>query len=200
MAVVLAAPLPLACGGDGDETLPERGPTSPLADPAANEASPEAPPAEPSGGTDLAESDEAAVREATDAYIAALNAHEGERVCESFVEESVLLVELPPGAQTGTDCAKAVGAAIGRAPRGGAPAWRRTTIREVTAVSVGEGRARVTATVTHDFTDRNYVSIEEDIVYIQRAADGRWLIAKPSGTFYRAVGYPEPPLRALTPP
>ena len=57
----------------------------------------------------------------------------------------------------------------------------------------------MTATVTHDFSDRDYVSVEEDVIYLDGVGE-RWLLAKPSGTFYRAVGYPEPPLRALTPP
>ena len=51
----------------------------------------------------------------------------------------------------------------------------------------------------HRFSDRSYRSIEEDVIYLDRVG-GRWLLAKPSGTLYRAVGYPEPPLRALTPP
>ncbi len=72
-------------------------------------------------------------------------------------------------------------------------------IRELNEVSVDADRARVTATVNHDFSDRDYVSIEEDVIYLDRAGS-EWLLAKPSGTFYRAVGYPEPPLRALTPP
>ena len=70
---------------------------------------------------------------------------------------------------------------------------------EIKAVSV-EGRgARVTATVTHHFTDRNYVSVEDDVIYLEPSGD-RWLLAKPSATLYRAVGYPEPPLRAFSPP
>ena len=55
------------------------------------------------------------------------------------------------------------------------------------------------ATVTHHFSDRKYVSVEDDVIYLQRVG-GRWLLAKPSATLYRAVGYPEPPLDALTPP
>ena len=35
---------------------------------------------------------------------------------------------------------------------------------------------------------------------LPRAEGTRWLLAKPSATFYRAVGYADPPLRALTPP
>ena len=62
-----------------------------------------------------------------------------------------------------------------------------------------EDRARVTATVSHDFSDRPEPSVEEDVIYLDRVGDA-WLVAKPSASFYRAIGYPEPPLRALTPP
>jgi hypothetical protein len=59
--------------------------------------------------------------------------------------------------------------------------------------------ARVTASVVHRFADRNYTSVEDDVIYLRPAGE-RWLLAKPSATLYRAVGYPEPPLRAFTPP
>jgi hypothetical protein len=53
--------------------------------------------------------------------------------------------------------------------------------------------------VTHHFSDRKYVSVEEDVIYLQRVGR-RWLLAKPSATLYRAVGYAQPPLRAFSPP
>ena len=64
---------------------------------------------------------------------------------------------------------------------------------------LGDDRARVRATVTHHFSDRKYVSVEDDVIYLQRVG-GSWLLAKPSATFYRAVGYAQPPLRAFAPP
>jgi hypothetical protein len=64
---------------------------------------------------------------------------------------------------------------------------------------LGEARARLSATVTHHFSDRKYVSVEDDVIYLELVG-GRWLLAKPSGTLYRAVGYPQPPLTALSPP
>ena len=64
---------------------------------------------------------------------------------------------------------------------------------------LGDDRARISSTVTHHFSDRKYVSVEDDVIYLQRLG-GRWLLAKPSATLYRAVGYPEPPLDAFTPP
>jgi len=65
--------------------------------------------------------------------------------------------------------------------------------------ALGDDRARITTTVTHRFSDRKYVSVEDDVIYAERVG-GRWLLAKPSATFYRAVGYSQPPLRAFAPP
>jgi len=96
-------------------------------------------------------------------------------------------------------CVPALRASIGTRPAGGGPAWRRTRIVEINAVSVEGAGARATATVIHRFRDRRQPSIEEDVIYLQRRGT-RWLLAKPSATFYRAVGYADPPLRALTPP
>ena len=64
---------------------------------------------------------------------------------------------------------------------------------------LGDNRARVTATVTHRFSDRKYVSVEDDVIYLEQVG-GHWLLAKPSATLYRAVGYAQPPLRAFSPP
>jgi hypothetical protein len=88
---------------------------------------------------------------------------------------------------------------IGTRPRAGGPAWRRTRLVESQVERLAEDRARVAATVLHHFSDRKYVSVEDDVIYLERL-NGRWLLAKPSGTLYRAVGFPEPPLRALSPP
>lgn len=185
------------CGDSGEQPNPQ----DPLGDPAATEASPESPPAPSGGGSGagtapLSDADAEAVSAATRRYIDVLNAGDGEALCLAFVPGAVPERELP---RRRGDCAGSIDASIGYARPGGTPAWRRTIVRELTAVSVGGGRARVTATVTHDFADRNYTSIEEDVIYLDRRGE-QWLIAKPSASFYRAVGYPEPPLRALTPP
>ena len=92
-----------------------------------------------------------------------------------------------------------IAASLGYSRPGGTPVWKQTTIKELKEVSVGPDRARVTASVVHQFADRQYPSVEDDVIYLDRFGDA-WLLAKPSGTLYRAVGYPEPPLRALTPP
>jgi hypothetical protein len=194
-ALLAAAALGIAgCGEGGSGGTPPPPPEV--------EASPEAPPKTHSKGEapeqigDLSSGDQAAVETAVHRYIGALDRHDGAAVCAAFEPGALHLAELP--VRQGS-CAPSLDASIGTRPKSGAPAWRRTVIRSLTDVSVGPKRARVTATVTHDFSDRNYVSLEEDVIYLDRLAD-RWLLAKPSGSFYRAVGYPEPPLRALTPP
>lgn len=191
-----ALTLTLAGCGGGDGSNPSSEPTP------AVEAAPEAPPKTEAKGQapeevgDLSSEDRAAVEAAVHGYVAALDDHDGAAVCAALEPGAIDLGELP--IQRGS-CAASLDTSIGTKPKGGAPAWRRTVIRSLTDVSVGDERARVTATVTHNFSDRNYVSVEEDVIYLDRV-DGRWLLAKPSGSFYRAVGYPEPPLRALTPP
>jgi hypothetical protein len=167
----------------------------PESDGAAGEASPEASPTGPETG-ELSEGDEEAVSAAIDAYVDALNRRDSAAVCSHFAPGAVPLQELP---RRRGGCVGSVGASLGSRPPRGGPAWRRTRVAEVTAVSVEGGGARATATVIHRFRDRKQPSTEEDVIYLTRVGD-RWLLAKPSATFYRAVGYGDPPLRALTPP
>jgi hypothetical protein len=164
--------------------------------PAATEASPEAPAEGPKSSGDLPSSDQAAVTAVVSGYIAALDRHRAARVC-SLLEPGALDVGDLPERRGG--CRPSLQASIGTHPRGGGPAWRRTSLVEVKVERLTDDRARLSATVTHHFSDRKYVSVEDDVIYVERAG-GRWLLAKPSGTLYRAVGYPEPPLRALEPP
>jgi hypothetical protein len=148
--------------------------------PAATEASPEAPAEEPQSTRELEGANRSAATDAVRSYIAALDRHDGARVC-ALIER---------GGCRGS---------IGSRPAGGGPAWRRTAIVAMKPESLGNDRARVTTTVTHHFSDRKYVSVEDDVIYLERLG-GRWLIAQPSATFYRAVGYAQPPLRAFAPP
>jgi hypothetical protein len=182
---------------DTGEEPPATTTATPIDPAAASEASPE------SGGegepdtSELAPGDRDAVEEAARAYVAALDDRDGAAVCAAIRPGGLRVDELP--VRRG-GCAASLEASIGHRRPSGLPAWKRTDIVEVTAVSVGEGAARVTATVTHSFADRKYTSIEEDVIYLDDAGGGNWLLAKPSLTLYRAVGYPDPPLRALTPP
>jgi hypothetical protein len=161
----------------------------------AAEASPEAAAEGPDSG-ELSADDEQAVTRTVRLYVSALDRHDARRVCALLEPGSLRSSELPV---TGDGCADSLAASIGHRRPGGTPAWRRTSVLAVDTASIEEGGARVTATVRHRFADRNYVSIEEDVIYLERDGD-RWLVAKPSATLYRAIGYPEPPLRAFEPP
>ncbi len=55
------------------------------------------------------------------------------------------------------------------------------------------------ALVVHRFRGEREPSIEDDLIYLRYTA-GHWLVAKPSSTFYRAIGARDVPLRAITPP
>jgi hypothetical protein len=162
---------------------------------AAGQASPEAPATGPETG-ELSDPDEEEVARVVRAYIASLNGGDAVAVCAVFAPGALRLSELP---MRRGGCVASLRASIGARPAGGGPAWRRTRIVEIGAVSVEGGGARATATVIHRFRDRRQPSIEEDVIYLERRG-ARWLLAKPSASFYRAIGYADPPLRALTPP
>jgi hypothetical protein len=197
--VALVALLHAGCG-DSDEgdprAVPETGTEEALTAPAATEASPGQPVQGPAEARELSESDRAAVTAAVDAYIDALNRHDAAGACALFEPRALPVRELP---RRRAGCTRSLEASIGYSGPGGTPVWKRTEIEELNEVSVGPDRARVTATVIHRFADRRFPSTEEDVIYLDRAGD-HWLLAKPSATLYRAVGYPEPPLRALAPP
>jgi hypothetical protein len=164
--------------------------------PAATEASPEAEANGPRSTGELAGADRSAATATVRDYIAALDRRDAGRVCVLIAPGGVDLGELPR--QRG-GCRRSLRASIGTAPSDGGPAWRRTQLVEVKPEALGDERARITATVTHRFSDRKYVSVEDDVIYLEKTG-GTWLLAKPSATFYRAVGYAEPPLRAFAPP
>jgi hypothetical protein len=181
------ANLPPQATETGTEENAEEGPEA--------EASPEAPATGPETG-ELPGIDEEVVTQTVRSYVDALDRHDARLVCELFAPGALRLPELP--VRRG-GCASSLAASIGHRPPGGTPAWRRTTIAEIRAVSVEGIGARVTASVVHRFADRKYTSVEDDVIYLRPAGE-RWLLAKPSATLYRAVGYPEPPLSAFTPP
>ncbi len=165
--------------------------------PAATEASPEAGAEGPEASGELSGEDRTTAVAAVSDYIRALDRHDAARVCALLAPGAL---DLGVAAEAARRLhAHRCGASIGTRPRGGGPAWRKTTLVAVKPEDLGDGRARISATVTHHFSDRKYVSVEDDVIYLQRVG-GRWLLAKPSATLYRAVGYPEPPLDAFTPP
>jgi hypothetical protein len=164
--------------------------------PAATEASPESPARGPAAKGDLPAGDQAAVAQTVAAYIAALDAHAARRVCALFARGALDRSILPERRST---CAASMRASIGTRPRGGGPAWRRTRLASTHVERLSDDRSRVSATVVHRFSDRNYASVEDDVIYLERVG-GRWLLAKASATLYRAVGYAQPPLEAFAPP
>jgi hypothetical protein len=179
-------------GGEGPVDTEEEA----VEGPAATEASPEASAEGPSSTGELEGADRSAATAVVRQYIEALDRHDAARVCALFAPGGVDLEEL---SRRRGGCRASLRASIGSAPRDGGPAWRRTQIVEVKPEALGDDRARLTTTVTHHFSDRKYVSVEDDVIYLERIG-GRWLLAKPSATFYRAVGYAQPPLRAYAPP
>jgi hypothetical protein len=164
--------------------------------PAATEASPESPANGPRSTGEVPDADRSAVEATVRDYVAALDGHDAARVCALIAPGGLPLSDLP---ERRGGCRSSLRASIGSRPAGGGPAWRRTEIAEMKPEALGDDRARVTTTVTHHFSDRKYVSVEDDVIYLEKV-DGRWLIAKPSATLYRAVGYAQPPLRAFAPP
>lgn len=210
-----------ACGGE-DSTQPQTQPvaTTPDAGPGDRGEGPAAPhsaedpdqPApddvigdRPGGPGDSVEpgtrvpspSDSRLIERAVGRYIAALNADDGAAVCSLLGPGALRGVPLP--ARRGS-CAATLTASIGHPPPDRAPRWRHTTLVDAdSVVLVRGGDGRLTGTVVHRFAGSREPSIEEDVVYLRRR-HARWLLAKPSATFYRAIGARDVPLTALTPP
>jgi hypothetical protein len=130
-------------------------------------------------------------------YIAALNADDGKALCSLFAPDALEGVRLP---ERRAGCAQTLRASIGHPPPSGAPRWLATRLVDAdSVVLVRGGDGRLTGTVVHRFAGAREPSIEEDVIYLRRAG-GDWLLAKPSATFYRAIGARDVPITALTPP
>jgi hypothetical protein len=140
--------------------------------------------------------EESAARRAVRVYVEAIDDRDGARVCAAFAPGAIQSFQLP---RERGGCAASLRASIGyRDPRG-FPVFGSARLDSIGDVSLGEGEARVTATVVTEFADRDQPSIEEDVIYLVQV-EGEWLIAKPSSTLYRAVGKPEVPPEAIAPP
>jgi hypothetical protein len=137
------------------------------------------------------------------AYLAALNARDGEGGCALFVPGALAAVDFP---RDRGSCAASLSASIGyRDPRG-FPIYDRSRIGRIPSVTIqgSEGgnvgaSARVVVTTLTHFAGNREPSVEDDLVYL-RNEDGRWLIAKPSATLYRAIGVGDIPPQVLAPP
>jgi hypothetical protein len=141
--------------------------------------------------------DERRIEATVNRYVAALNAHDGGALCALLAPGALDGVPLP--VRRGS-CAASLDASIGHPAPGGAPRWLHTRLVGAdSVVLVKGGDGRLTGTVVHRYAGSHEPGIEDDVFYLRRSGD-RWLIVKPGGTFYRAVGAKDVPLSALTPP
>ena len=138
------------------------------------------------------------------AYVAALNARDGGRVCGLFIAGALAEVDFP---RDRGSCAASLSASIGyRDPRG-FPVYDRSRIARIASVTVdgseasnhSGANARVVATTVTHFAGNREPSVEDDLVYL-RNEDEQWLIVKPSATLYRAIGVGDIPPQVLAPP
>jgi hypothetical protein len=155
----------------------------------------------PSGGGGTGErppssADKGRIERTVKAYVAALDADDGATLCRRFAPGALHGVKLP--VHRGT-CAATLTASVGHRGEPGAPRWLGTKLVDAdTVVLVRGGDGRFTGTVVHTLAGRE-PSIEDDVVYL-RKVNGTWLIAKPSASFYRAIGARDVPVTALAPP
>jgi hypothetical protein len=135
------------------------------------------------------------LRRTVERYIAAIDDRDGRALCELVPS---LTAELDLPAERG-GCAASVRASIGYADPRGFPQWRRSSLRRIGSAAIDGSSARVVATVVTYFADRKEPSIEDDVLYLE-ASGGRWRLAKPSATLYRAIGAPDVPPAVLRAP
>jgi hypothetical protein len=148
-------------------------------------------------GTDTGEQPDAErrVRRTVERYIAAIDDRNGRALCELVPS---LTAELDLPADRG-GCAPSVRASIGYADPRGFPQWRRSSLRRIGSVELDGGSPHVVATVVTYFADRREPSIEDDVLHLEESG-GRWRLAKPTATLYRAIGVPDIPPRVLQEP
>lgn len=187
-----ASPEARASDGPGAERVPadREGRPDPDPDPRPDEV------VEGPSGPAPASDPERAAAATMRAYVAALDAGNGERVCSLFAPGALDRFDFPRERRT---CAASVEASLGyRDPRG-LPVWRGSEVTEAISAEVDGPEARVVATIFTRYAGVREPSIEDDIAYLR--ADGpRWLIVKPTATIYRAVGIAEIPPSVIAPP
>lgn len=187
-----------ACGGDDEQAADrQRDGTEQPRTSAPQTAPPTEPGEGPADEPPDSEADTDPVGATATAWIEAIDARDGARICGLTLEGA--LEDLRVRGRETAGCPERLEASLGRARGEGLPQWEGTRITAVRTEETGDGEARATISVVHEFADRENPSVEDDIVYLQRTGD-RWRVAQPSATLYRAVGYPEPPLAAITPP
>jgi hypothetical protein len=128
------------------------------------------------------------------AYVAALSAGNGKRVCAVLAPGALDDLKLP---KPSPKCDVALERSIGYHDPKGPPAFKSATVQRARVQQKG-ARAKVVAKVITRYEVERKPSTDDDIVYMKRSRAG-WLILQPSATLYRAIGV-EPPLSALRPP
>jgi hypothetical protein len=142
------------------------------------------------------EGEQRAVARVVRAYVAALSSRDGGRACSLFAPGALSRIDLP---RDRGGCDESLSASIGyRDPRG-YPVYSSSRVARIPSVVVEGSSARVTATTVTRFAGTREPSVEDDLVYL-REQDGRWLIAKPSATLYRAIGVGNIPPSVLAAP
>ena len=128
-------------------------------------------------------------------YVAALNDRDGARACGLFEPGALDGVKLP---RERGGCGPSLTASIGYSDPRGFPVWESAEVEAIASLDVKGNSATVIPTIFTRFADRDEPSVEDDPIYLRRSGGG-WLLAKPSLTFYRAIGQ-EPPPQALGAP
>jgi hypothetical protein len=131
---------------------------------------------------------------AVHAYVEALSAGNGRRVCGLLAPGALDEIKLP---KPNPKCDVALDRSIGYHDSKGPPAFNSATVKRTKTQQKG-ARAKVVAKIVTKYVSQRRPSTDDDIVYMKRSRAG-WLILQPSATLYRAVGL-EPPLSALKPP
>jgi hypothetical protein len=129
-------------------------------------------------------------------YVRAVSAGDGERICSLFVPGGLASVDFP---RDRGSCAASLDASIGYADPRGFPVYDRSRIGRIGSGQIDGSEGRVVATIVTHFADDREPSVEDDLIYMEERG-GRWRIAKPSALIYRAIGAPDVPPQALTPP
>ena len=211
IATLAAAAAIAACGDDSEPaptttvTLPSEAATTTPADPEPGAGAPPPQQAEPDAPAETAEADprvnarERAAARTVREYVAALDARDGGgRLRAACARRDRLAASCPSHAATAPPRSRPRSAT---ATRAGSPCGRGPRLRAPRTVEIAGGgdQARVVATVVTTFADRDERSVEDDVVYLVRAG-GRWLVAQPSTTLYRAVGIADVPPSVISPP
>ncbi|CAN5497567.1 hypothetical protein BH10ACT11_BH10ACT11_01520 [soil metagenome] len=133
---------------------------------------------------------------AVNAFLRDLDRRDATAICRAFDPGALNKVDFP---KPGPNCPSTVEASLGyRDPRG-LPVWKGSKPTGDISAQIDGDRARVTATVVTDYKDQRDPSVEDDVLYLQRIGE-RWILLKPSATFYRAIGVADVPLDAFKPP